>query len=224
MQKFETFNSYSHPPSPPPKFASPLFYSLLPFCVIIQYIIHSSLTLSHLFLQPNQIGMTWQYTIEWHDTSSHGINSHRKSIVVVTSKPRSQSEKQLIQIKTWTSSSTASSSFSSHNDDNDKIMAGKSNTDTTNNDNNNNPAEIVLFAQVMRGDSPVIGAKVMASVSFESTNNASVVTLSPVRLHDNGYGGENEDFLIQSYYSPCLLWFFFERGKIRHKSGSFEST
>ena len=103
-------------------------------------------------------------------------------------------------------------------------MAENSNTDTTNNDNNNNPAEIVLFAQVMRGDSPVIGAKVMASVSFESTNNASVVTLSPVRLHDNGYGGENEDFLIQSYYSPCLLWFFFERGKIRRKSGSFEST
>ena len=215
MQKFETFNSYSHPPSPPPKFASPLFYSLLPFCVIIQYIIHSSLTLSHLFLQPNQIGMTWQYTIEWHDTSSHGINSHRKSIVVVTSKPRSQSEKQLIQIKTWTSSSTASSS---HNDDNDKIMAGNSNTDTTNNDNNNNPAEIVLFAQVMRGDSPVIGAKVMASVSFESTNNASVVTLSPVRLHDNGYGGEKEDFLIQSY-STCLALFL--KGKIRCNSGTF---
>ena len=86
------------------------------------------------------------------------------------------------------------------------MMAGNSNTDTTNNDKS---AEIVLFAQVMRGDSPVIGAKVMASVSFESTNNASVVTLSPVRLHDNGYGGENEDFLIQSYYSPCLLWFFF---------------
>ena len=89
-------------------------------------------------------------------------------------------------------------------------MAGNSNTDTTNNDKS---AEIVLFAQVMRGDSPVIGAKVMASVSFESTNNASVVTLSPVRLHDNGYGGENEDFLIQSYYSPCLLWFFFLKGE-----------
>ena len=135
--------------------------------------------------------MTWQYTIEWHDTSSHGINSHRKSIVVVTSKPRSQSEKQLIQIKTWTSSSLLTAS--PLNDDNDKMMAGNSNS------NNNNPAEIVLFAQVMRGDSPVIGAKVMAAVSFESTNNASVVTLSPVRLHDNGYGGEKEDFLIQSY-------------------------
>ena len=94
-------------------------------------------------------------------------------------------------------------------------MAGNSNTDTTNNDKS---AEIVLFAQVMRGDSPVIGAKVMASVSFESTNNASVVTLSPVRLHDNGYGGEKEDFLIQSY-STCLALFL--KGKIRCNSGTF---
>ena len=54
-----------------------------------------------------------------------------------------------------------------------------------------NPAEIVLFARVMRGDSPVIGAKVMAEVTLESTNNGTVVTLPPIRLHDNGYGGKN---------------------------------
>lgn len=107
-------------------------------------------------LQPNQIGMTWQYTIEWHDTGAN-----RKSIVVVTSKPRSQSEASLISIKAWTSAL--------FEDD---------------------PAKIVLYAQVLRGDSPVIGAKVMASVVLESTNNGSVVTLSPVRLHDNGYGGK----------------------------------
>ena len=54
--------------------------------------------------------MTWQYTIEWHDTSSSnsgnsgqaGINSNSKSIVMVSSKPRSQSEKQLISVKAWT--------------------------------------------------------------------------------------------------------------------------
>lgn len=100
--------------------------------------------------------MTWQYTIEWHDTGAN-----RKSIVVVTSKPRSQSEASLISIKAWTSAL--------FEDD---------------------PAKIVLYAQVLRGDSPVIGAKVMASVVLESTNNGSVVTLSPVRLHDNGYGGK----------------------------------
>ena len=96
--------------------------------------------------------MTWQYTIEWHGSAL----ANRKSIVIVTSKPRSQSEDTLIKVKTWTSQTSP----------------------------------IVLFAQVLRGDSPVIGAKVMASVTLESSNNDSLVTLSPVRLHDNGYGGK----------------------------------
>ena len=120
--------------------------------------------------------MTWQYTIEWHDTSrsliadnskssGHGIvNSNSKSIVMVASKPRSQSEKQLISVQAWTSNSTAE-----HGD----------------------PAKIILSAQVLKGDSPVIGAKVMATVTLESTNNGTVVTLPPIRLHDNGYGGKN---------------------------------
>ena len=120
--------------------------------------------------------MTWQYTIEWHDTSRsliadnskighHGlINSNSKSIVMVASKPRSQSEKQLISVQAWTSNSTAE-----HGD----------------------PAKIILSAQVLKGDSPVIGAKVMATVTLESTNNGTVVTLPPIRLHDNGYGGKN---------------------------------
>ena len=112
--------------------------------------------------------MTWQYTIEWHDTSTGGksgiIISNRKSIVMVTSKPRSKKESNLITVKAWTTQS------SDANDDAD-------------------PAKIAVHAQVLRGDSPVIGAKVMASVTLESTNNGSLVTLSPVRLHDNGYGG-----------------------------------
>ena len=53
------------------------------------------------------------------------------------------------------------------------------------------PAKIILAAQVLKGDSPVIGAKVMATVTLESTNNGTVVTLPPIRLHDNGYGGKN---------------------------------
>ena len=111
----------------------------------------------NLLLQPNQIGMTWQYTIEWHSGQVSALsNSNRKSIVIVTSKPRSQTESTLIKVKTWTSQQSN-----------------------------------ILFAQVLRGDSPVIGAKVMASVMLESSNNDSLVTLSPVRLHDNGYGGKN---------------------------------
>lgn len=100
--------------------------------------------------------MTWKYTIEWHETSPE---SNRKSIVLVTSKPRSQEENQLISVRAWTSL---------------------------------NSKEIVLSAQVLKGDSsPVIGAKVMATVTLESTNNGTIVTLPPIRLHDNGYGGKN---------------------------------
>ena len=33
-----------------------------------------------LLLQPNQIGMTWKYTIEWHTTTNHGINPNAQSI------------------------------------------------------------------------------------------------------------------------------------------------
>ena len=37
------------------------------------------------------------------------------------------------------------------------------------------PAKIILAAQVLKGDSPVIGAKVMATVILELTNNSKVV-------------------------------------------------
>ena len=84
-------------------------------------------------LQPNQIGMTWQYTIEWHDTlsggsasgSSSSINSNSKSIVMVSSKPRSQSENQLISVKAWT-------------------------TELNSSVNQTNPAKIILAAQVLK--------------------------------------------------------------------------
>ena len=114
--------------------------------------------------------MTWQYTIEWHGNAAALSNSNRKSIVIVTSKPRSQTESTLIKVKTWTSQQ-------SH----------------------------ILFAQVLRGDSPVIGAKVMASVRLESSNNDSLVTLSPVRLHDNGYGGKNRTLQLLPEFFPIFL-------------------
>ena len=46
--------------------------------------------------------MTWKYTIEWHTITNHGTNPNPQSIVMVTSKPRSKSESQLIHIKSWT--------------------------------------------------------------------------------------------------------------------------
>ena len=78
--------------------------------------------------------MTWQYTIEWHDTLSHSgssasgsspsINSNSKSIVMVSSKPRSQSENQLISVKAWTTELNSS--------------------------NQSDPAKIILAAQVLK--------------------------------------------------------------------------
>lgn len=56
-------------------------------------------------LQPNQIGMTWKYTIEWHNLPNHG-NANPKSIVMVTSKSRSQSESHLISVKSWLDDTT----------------------------------------------------------------------------------------------------------------------
>ncbi len=63
--------------------------------------------------------MTWQYNIEWHGNgaaggsgSSAGLlglgsNGLRKSIVVVTSKPRSQLEDSLITVSAWTKNDTS---------------------------------------------------------------------------------------------------------------------
>ena len=136
-------------------------------CQYLRLFFCNSKIIVNLLLQPNQIGMTWQYTIEWHSGQVSALsNSNRKSIVIVTSKPRSQTESTLIKVKTWTSQQSN-----------------------------------ILFAQVLRGDSPVIGAKVMASVMLESSNNDSLVTLSPVRLHDNGYGGKNPALnLLPKFY------------------------
>ena len=90
---------------------------------------------------------------------------------MVTSKPRSQSEKDLIRVKAWTSSQKHPDNAKSHHSE---------------------TAKIVLFVQVLRGDSPIIGAKVMAAIKLESmTNNGTTVEYLPsVNLQDNGYGGK----------------------------------
>ena len=110
--------------------------------------------------------MTWQYSIEWHSTHSN----RNESIVVVTSKPRSQSDKDLIRVKAWTSSQKHSENAKNHSE----------------------KAKIVLFVQVLRGDSPIIGAKVVAAIKLESIkdNGTTVEYLPSVNLQDNGYGGK----------------------------------
>ena len=118
--------------------------------------------------------MTWQYSIEWHSTHSN----RNESIVVVTSKPRSQSEKDLIRVKAWTSSQKHPENAKSHHSE---------------------TAKIVLLVQVLRGDSPIIGAKVVAAIKLESmTNNGTIVEYLPsVNLQDNGYGGTSKIQFLQ---------------------------
>ena len=126
------------------------------------------------FFQIKQIGMTWQYTIEWHDsqvhaTSSGGIhatssNHKTSSIVMVTSKPKSKLEQDLIRVKAWTSKNAK---------------------------NFENPAKIVLYAQILKGDSPIIGARVSSDITFESKFNGSIRSMPSLTLIDNGFGGKS---------------------------------
>ena len=87
-------------------------------------------------LQPHQIGTTWQYTIDWipSDTGNGGTLS--KNVVVVSSKPRSRSESDLIVVDAWTSEA-----------------------------NGWNRSEVSVFVQVTRGGMPVLGARVRMEVT-----------------------------------------------------------
>ena len=138
--------------------------------------------------QPHQIGMTWQYTIEWHQSrdasdiasdivkSSDTTKSNRKNIVTVTSKPRSQMESSLITVTTWTSNSIVNTT-----------RLESINNATLPDGDLEQPLSV--FAQVLRGGSPILGARVMLTVEIE-LGNGSVVLLSPVQLSDDGFGGK----------------------------------
>ncbi len=93
--------------------------------------------------------MTWKYIIEWHNLPSNQVSHH--SIVMVTSKSRSQAESHLIKIKAWLD-------------------------DTS------------LYTQVLKGDNPIINAKVQASVSLELSSNGTKLNLGHWPLYDNGFG------------------------------------
>ena len=80
--------------------------------------------------------MTWQYTIDW---ISGGIGSGgtlSKNVVVVSSKPRSRRESDLILVDAWTSE-----------------VDGKNGT-----------SDISAFVRVTRGGMPVLGARVRMEV------------------------------------------------------------
>jgi hypothetical protein len=155
--------------------------------------------------------MKWQYTIEWHqprdgnvDTdaqkasidaskkvNNNNNNNNRKNIVTVTSKPRSQMESSLITISTWTSSS--SNSMMMMTNSSSRMEVDNSTMKVVDDEEEYQP--LAVFVQVLRGGSPILGARVMMNVEVE-LGNGSVVALAPVQLSDDGFGGEKNFFSI----------------------------
>ena len=111
-------------------------------------------------MQPHQIGMTWQYTIDWIPGGiGSGGGTFSKNVVVVSSKPRSRSESDLILVDAWTSE------LDGENDSSDAVSA---------------------FVRVTRGGMPVLGARVRMEVGRVDEGTTILVA----DMLDDGYGGK----------------------------------
>ncbi len=87
-------------------------------------------------------------------------------------------ESSLITVTTWTSNSILNATRSEESDAKNVTL-----------DREFEPLSV--YAQVLRGGSPVLGARVMMTVEIEQANG-SVHTLSPVPLSDDGFGGKKQ--------------------------------
>ena len=110
-------------------------------------------------LQPDQLGRKWRYSIKWSQT---GTSRSRKSLVTVTSKPRSRVESQLVSANVWT---VPADGFPLQQ-----------------------RVPVAVFAQVQLGSSPVINASVFLDVEVENENGTTFALL-PISMRDNGRGG-----------------------------------
>ncbi len=113
-----------------------------------------------MLLQSAHLGKKWTYAVEW----IPGVSA-RKSIVVVTSRPRSRDANQLLTVRAWT--------------DRDAAAAAEG-------EESSEPVRV--FAQVLKGRRPVVRARVRAEVQVE-TENGTLITILPLHLLDNGDGG-----------------------------------
>ena len=115
--------------------------------------------------------MTWQYTIEWHRgpksffqaTEDLDVERTKQNIVIVTSKPRSQSDEGLISVETWTSF--------------DRPLQ------------QNETRPFAIYAKVQRGSSPILRGKVIAQLEVLHING-TILNFAPIQLLDDGFGGE----------------------------------
>ena len=135
-------------------------------------------------LQLHQIGNSWQYDIKWHldtnrDENPIGSEELKQSIVVVTSKPRQQSDRGLIQVDSWTS----------HDG-----MDASSNASTV---AVNKP--FAIYVKVQRDSSPVLGAKVTAQLEVLHING-STLQFAPLELLDDGFAGKDVGPKIKIFF------------------------
>ena len=149
------------------------------------------------------------------------------NVVVVTSKPRSQTAGNLITTHTWTSlmekEDTKQPKLSPNNFRNINITYSHQNDDNNSTilyDGEKGEDEmkpLVIYTQVLRGSSPIFKAKVILSVIVEQANGSTIV-LQPMELKDDGYGGTHLyriqtclkiSFIFLKIYMPYTDFFSF---------------
>jgi Trp operon repressor len=121
----------------------------------------------------------------------------RMNVVVVTSKPRSQTAGNLITTHTWTSLMEKEDTKEATPFPN--ILRNKNITDTHQNIKNKfttfyereeeDRKPVAIYTQILRGASPILRAKVIVSITVEQTNG-SMIRLPSMELKDDGYGGK----------------------------------
>jgi hypothetical protein len=122
-----------------------------------------------LLLQSAHLGKKWTYAVEW----IPGVSA-RKSIVVVTSRPRSRDAHQLLTVRAWTDRDAPAAAAEGESEE-----------------------PVRVFAQVLKGRRPVVRASVRAEVQVE-TENGTLITILPLHLLDNGDGGVYNAYVTKS--------------------------
>ena len=109
-------------------------------------------------------------------------------MVVLTSKPSVISSKGLISVKTWTNFAREV--------DGDALASQPliiyAQVQTFANKYMRMNLKCIIYWQVLKGLSPVVNARVTMAISVEDANGTihGRSGVSPLRLFDNGYGGE----------------------------------
>ena len=111
----------------------------------------------------NQLGKRWQYSIQWIPT----VSAAQASVVMVTSKPRTQNTNQLVRVKVWTSQdySALDTPWPS-------------------------ALPLAVYARVTVGDYPVQLATVDLQVVIER-REGSILTMLPRQMRDGGNTGNH---------------------------------